>query len=271
MAGLSVFAKKLALNMGPKALSVLGPAGYARLLTSFALTAPAIVKARDLKPLDKRMGRKPITCRVDHHRFTFDARYSDDHFDDGTYTFGVIRELYIRNCYLRDEAANLPDKLGAVVDLGANRGVFSMMMAPRAAKVVAVEVLPEHIEGILHTAKLNQFDNISVESAFVGAGGNYDSRKSRTITMHDLLDNHAIDRVSLLKMDIEGSEYDLFQHPDWLDRVDVLCMEIHPQWGQVQDVLDTLRDKGFHYTARTHTFAPITDPQQAEFVYALRD
>lgn len=271
MGGLAVFVKKLALNLGPRAVSVLGPAGYARLLAAFAVELPNIVKQRDLKPLDKRMGRRPIACRVDGHRFVFDAQFSDQHFDDGTYTFGVMRELYIRNCYLRDEASQLPKRLDAVVDLGANRGVFSMMMAPRANKVVAVEVLPEHVEGILHTAKLNGFDHIKVESAFIGAGGNYDARKTRTITMNELLDQHSIDRVSLLKMDIEGSEYDLFKHPEWLDRIDVLCMEIHPEWGRVQDVLDTLTAKGFKHTARTHTFAEVTDPQQAEFVYARRN
>ncbi len=270
MTGIAVFARKLTLNLGPRALSVLGPAGYMRLITSFLLTAPAIARQRDLKPLDRRMGRKPIRCRVNAHTFTFDAPFSDQHINDGTYTFGAIRELYIRHCYLRDEAADIPDRLAAVIDLGANRGVFSMMMAPRADKVVAVEVLPQHVAGILHTAKLNNFSNIRVESAFIGAGGSDESQKTRTITMQDLLQIHDIDRVSLLKIDIEGSEFALFKQPEWLDRVDALCMEIHPEWGQVQSVLNTLRAKGFRCTARDHTFAAVTDPQQAEFVYARR-
>jgi FkbM family methyltransferase len=52
------------------------------------------------------------------------------------------------------------------------------------------------------------------------------------VTIPDLLARFGIDRLSLLKVDIEGAEKELFAGPhlQWLERVDAIAIELHDQW-----------------------------------------
>lgn len=47
-----------------------------------------------------------------------------------------------------------------------------------------------------------------------------------------ILDRFGLGRISLLKIDIEGSELELFSAPDlsWLERVDAIAIELHDEW-----------------------------------------
>ena len=55
----------------------------------------------------------------------------------------------------------------------------------------------------------------------------------RAITIGDIIREHGIDRIDLLKVDIEGAEKELFGEPGpWLDQVDAICIELH-DWFKV--------------------------------------
>ncbi len=262
--------RKLALNLGPSALSALGPAGYLRYLCAITLTLPQIVRTRGFRPLDRRMGRRQRTLRCLGSNVTIDCPTADRIVTDGTYTFGIVRELVIRNCYLR-HGVNERVSGRAVVDLGANRGVFTAIAgALGASRVLAVETLPPLREAIVANAALNRLDRCEIESVFVGAGGTYERRKGETARLAHLLDAHGIDRVGVIKIDIEGSEFALFDEAGWLERVDAICMEVHPEHGDVQRLLDTLSTAGFSTRTGDHMFRAVSDPQQAEFVWAVR-
>jgi len=50
----------------------------------------------------------------------------------------------------------------------------------------------------------------------------------RAITIPDILHDYELDKIDLLKVDIEGSEKELFAAPaPWLDQVDAICIELH--------------------------------------------
>jgi FkbM family methyltransferase len=50
----------------------------------------------------------------------------------------------------------------------------------------------------------------------------------RAITIPDILRDHQLDRIDLLKVDIEGAEKELFDAPaPWLGQVDAICIELH--------------------------------------------
>ena len=59
------------------------------------------------------------------------------------------------------------------------------------------------------------------------------SRKSssriRAVTVPSLMNEAGVDRVDLLKLDIEGAEIELLDPncKDWIDRVDVIVIELH--------------------------------------------
>lgn len=69
------------------------------------------------------------------------------------------------------------------------------------------------------------------------------------ISMGSLLDASGVDRVSLLKMDIEGAEAVVFrENVEWLDRVDAIAIELHDdsRFGQATDVFNAaIRGRGF--------------------------
>jgi FkbM family methyltransferase len=50
----------------------------------------------------------------------------------------------------------------------------------------------------------------------------------RAITIGDIIRDHGLDKIDLLKVDIEGAEKELFSEPGpWLDQVDAICIELH--------------------------------------------
>lgn len=60
-----------------------------------------------------------------------------------------------------------------------------------------------------------------------------DSSTIPTITINDLLDELSVDRIDLLKLDIEGSEKELFEDPAkkwWLSRTRAVIVELHDRF-----------------------------------------
>ena len=48
------------------------------------------------------------------------------------------------------------------------------------------------------------------------------------VTISDFMRHRGLDRIDVLKMDVEGGEKEIFEHPEgWLDRVDLLVVELH--------------------------------------------
>jgi hypothetical protein len=268
---MSRVARKLASNFGPRALRVLGPRQYGRMTALAAARLPSLVASRDLRLLDQAMGRQPVAVRFLGRRFIVDCPATDAIVEDGTFTFGLVRELFIRNCYVRGGLRRRLDSAEYVLDLGANRGLFSVMAATTARRVIAVEVLPDLQKAIELNARANGMDNISVKCAFVGAGGDFEGVTAAPTTPLELLAEFDVPRFDVVKIDIEGSEFALFRDGQWLDRCGAIGMEVHPRHGAVVEVLQALRDRGFVVTFADHVFRPVTDTQRAEFIWACRD
>jgi hypothetical protein len=71
-------------------------------------------------------------------------------------------------------------------------------------------------------------------------------RQPPELDIVSLFRKHHMDQVDFLKMDIEGSEFALFEdHEAWLPRVKAMSMEIHLDYGSVDGVLQLLRNNGF--------------------------
>lgn len=139
-----------------------------------------------------------------------------------------------------------------IMDLGGNIGCSAIYFANRwpQASVYAVEPFRENYE--LLQANTAQYSNIRTERAAAACRPGVmslalpktgfwgvqvveqtttnpigESVEGRTIC--ELMDNAGFDRVDLLKMDIEGSEFGLFRKnaTDWLARTRVLVVELH--------------------------------------------
>lgn len=135
-----------------------------------------------------------------------------------------------------------------IVDAGANVGFASLRFAREfpAAAILAIEPAPQN-----HTQfrkNCHDYPNISLEcSALWPRAGRVRIRTTNVahnayemvedsqgdivaLRMGDLMAKHQLDRIDLLKMDIEGTEKLLFDDPraqEWLACVGMLLIETH--------------------------------------------
>jgi hypothetical protein len=100
------------------------PAVLARYLLAIGSTIGAVASSAKLAPADAKMGG---TIRVRYRGGSFWVPLSsmDDLLPRDSRTFSGIREMYARDVHLRHASPNIGAK--TVVDVGANRGMFSLL------------------------------------------------------------------------------------------------------------------------------------------------
>src|SRR6202012_1887842 len=137
------------------------------------------------------------------------------------------REIYARNCYL--EHLRLKAPLRAVLDLGANRGIFSLLALLALKAEIAVGVEPNKIYGsvyrLLLEANGSGLDRGPRYHKFVSSPSAEKQNPDQNISIEAILREQNIDRFNLVKIDIEGHEKTVFSEPEWLARVDNITME----------------------------------------------
>jgi FkbM family methyltransferase len=216
-------------------------------VASCLLTTPTIFREKSLRSVDVKMaGRKWVF-----------GLYGTCISLDGA-LFGGVREIYCRRVYF-----SLPDfrlkPSDTVIDLGANAGVFAILAGCICKKVVALEAQSGFVPEIYSNALSNSCsERVSVEFGIVGANsgvfcdvGHLEAashfvEKPPLISMDDLIIRHSIKLVNFLKIDIEGSEFDLFNGDiSWLMSVEKIAMEVHLEFGDIVGLVTKLKDKGF--------------------------
>jgi Methyltransferase FkbM domain len=252
-----------------RAISVLGFGGYLNYLGKFLMNFAEIIKVRDLRPLDRAMGMSIKRFNYQSSSFLFDCNFCDQQLKEDSFAFGIAREVYIRDCYFKWHPDLVYENAKTVVDLGANRGGFSCLMTTKADLIVSVECGEQYVPIIQHNMELNSHQNYRIETAFIGTGGDFAS-SSPTITMQELFDRYQIKSVDLLKLDIEGSEFSLFDHADWLHSVQAISMEVHPEHGDPGFILKVINDYGFKYAIADDNLQQVQDPKSSSFIYAWK-
>ncbi len=253
-----------------------------RWLAGLVVKSPEIIRTGGLVAADALVGDRVVRVTVPSGQVALIPGRS----------FSAAREIYCRNVYLRRDL-EVPAG-GWVVDLGANQGMFSTLAAVMGAQVLAVEAQPAFADEIQELARGNRVaDRVHVVTALIksnrsdiGATGVLtDEERWRTAThadgsapvelgMNELLAKFGIDRVALLKIDIEGGEFSLLDPTDdleWLERVDQIAMEVHPTFGAVPALVDLYGAQGFRVEQTDNDGASVApgDPSVA-YVYARR-
>jgi FkbM family methyltransferase len=139
-----------------------------------------------------------------------------------------------------------------ILDIGANEGIFSIMMAKCfPVKVISLEPVPRTYFQMIRNIGLNGVD---VEAYNVGVGGKSGSismvvgkdlsggssgvqqffdpelnfkLEVNVLSLDEVFEKYHIDKLKLLKIDIEGMEYETLYNTSVLDRVENVVGEFH--------------------------------------------
>lgn len=235
--------------------------------------APEILKTKRLTALDSAMSRD---LRLSYRRRSVAIpvaaidRYLADHGGDNP-TFGNVREMYAVDCYLR--RLNVPQPLGTVLDLGANRGMFSLLAlaALDADRAIGVEPSSKYepvMRTLLEANRLNP-DRAIRYNRFIASPSREKQDPFRNVSVQTICAEHGLTSIGLLKMDIEGHEKDLFSEPEWLTGVDSLAMELHHGVADLTEIPRALARYGFEYIPVGQFNEPKPFPE-AMFLYASK-
>lgn len=227
------------------------PQEFALLLKETVLNAPSLLRTKKLTTLDAAMS-KDMTVRFGHSRVAVPLRQMDRILSArrDNPSFGNVREMYARNCYLKHLPLEAPVR--AVLDLGANRGMFSLLALVHLGAEVAVGVEPQPCYEQIFQLLLD-VNQCSTRRAprylkFIGSPSSEQADRDKYVSIATIMREQSIDQFDLVKMDIEGGEKDVFGEPEWLRNVDHLTMELHPQFvadlSLIPAALDTY---GFTY------------------------
>jgi len=229
----------------------LDPQNFALLLKETALNAHSILSSKKLTMLDAAMSRD-MTVRFGNSRLTVPLRKMDQFlaaYRDSP-SFGTVREIYARDCYLKRLRLKTP--VGAILDLGANRGMFTLLALVHLGADVVVGVEPNPVYGPVFQL-LVEANNCAIErtvryTKLISSPSTESGDKDRYVSIPTIIQELSIERFSLIKVDIEGGEKDLFTEPDWLSSVDNLTMELHPHSaGDLSLIPAALERYGFSY------------------------
>ena len=257
------------------------PGAATRWVAALAAHLPECSRSRSLSPADRTWARSGARFRTPSGAVVSLP---------AGYTAGA-REMYCRNVYLRT-GLRMPAG-GWVVDLGANSGLFTVWAAVNGAQVVAVEAQQGFAGEIRGLAEHNGVaDRVHVEIALAGGvaspGGTVgvvadDVRWAATshgaparpadVSVPQLMSAYRIERVGLLKVDIEGGEFAVLADGDlgWLQGVDQLALEVHPGFGDRAALVARLRGQGFTVDLRDNGGGRVAaTSDHLDYVYGRR-
>lgn len=190
--------------------------------------------------------RSTVLFRVDRKGVAFPIYLRLNSSDVATY-----EDLFAKGDY--GFSVHQPPRI--IVDAGANVGLASIIFANRwpEATIIAIEpessnfdllkrnVAPYDNVHPVNAALWNQTGEISVidtglgnwafmtqaQDASVTASGR-PGGTIRAMTMDDVMDEYRLDRIDILKIDIEGAEKEVFADTSsWIERVDAIIVELH--------------------------------------------
>jgi FkbM family methyltransferase len=165
----------------------------------------------------------------------------------------------------------------SAIDIGANVGLFTEWILDRFGsdtKVLGVE--PNKFAAQAFRELHRDKSNVKVEelaiwkqseeelemmvspentliSSIEGSGNGYSSsQRVLTKTLSDLMQDNQLIEVDLLKIDVEGSEYAIFESltPDFLKRFKYMIIEFHNNNGRVHSLIEKIQAADFSIDIR---------------------
>ena len=162
-----------------------------------------------------------------------------------TSDFVVFEEMFIDQQY----RTNIPKSaVKTIIDAGANIGLSALYLLRKfpSATIICLEPEDTNFEllqqnlrnyqnavllkkGLWHSKQYLSFINTQAEKwAFEIKAATAGEHDIAGVSINDLMIEYHLENIDLLKMDIEGSEKEVFeQNTEWTDKVTYIIVEIH--------------------------------------------
>jgi FkbM family methyltransferase len=190
----------------------------------------------------------------------FTTRPTAIHFEVPESLYQVFKEIFMEDVYRIEELVKKLPSNPVIVDIGANAGFFDILLLSkiRSAKILAFEPLPSNTNFVdkviagnafmkeyisLHRAAVTGIEKESIDLymedtednqvvASVFEGFNKDNLKRTTVPCYSLtriVKDNGLGKIDLLKMDCEGSEYDIIYNtaPEIVQLATHIAIEVH--------------------------------------------
>lgn len=156
-----------------------------------------------------------------------------------------------------------------IVDVGAHAGYFSLWTTVQnpKIKIYALEPVGENFDLLKQNLAENNFKNIKVENValtretgeiniFLSEDSHNHSllpisdqvQKTKGVSLMDFIKKNKIKNISLLKIDIEGGEYEIFENlnNETFGKIENIFLEYHQSENRNFKVIENiLRENGF--------------------------
>lgn len=183
--------------------------------------------------------------------------------------YQVFKEIFMADVYEIDALVSTLPTNPVVIDIGANAGFFAVQLLSKIdrATLYAYEPMPANVKTFQQTIQQNprlqqsirlmqmavtgkpltelhlfaeaEENSQVVASRFAGFNENNTHQLAvPCITLTDVIRANALHTVDLLKMDCEGSEYDILYHtdPDLIRRIGRMVVEVHDVDGDRHNI-----------------------------------
>lgn len=161
-----------------------------------------------------------------------------------------------------------------IIDAGANVGYASLYFSYKFPKSKIISIEPElsNYKSLLINIAKNKLTNtitplnkalwfcnttLSIFTENIREWGftvsevndNNSTVKTETITINDVLKTNRKTIINILKVDIEGAEFELFldkeRHADFIKNTELVAMEIHDKKEKFEKIIANFSDNGF--------------------------
>ncbi len=159
----------------------------------------------------------------------------------------IFNEIFWKKSYFIPN--DYVQKPKVIIDLGAHIGfasIFYTLNYPEA-KIYSIEASKQNVQLLEFNTK--SFPNITplnkavyTEDGYISfdeSGLSYNNKISdkgeqiEAISVNSLLELYGIQKIDLIKIDIEGSEKDILQkNTEWLEKTDVIIIELHKPYTE---------------------------------------
>ncbi len=182
----------------------------------------------------------------------------------------VFTEIWLMNEYLKHGIKIKKEDI--VIDIGSHIGLFSTLASHfcEKGKIICYEPNKENYKLLLENKQNNNLENVKINNLAVSSKSGYvklflhdkdfsshglhkqsDSWVNvKAITLKEIFENNNITKCDFLKMDCEGTEYEILMNLDdtCLKKIEKICFEFHNIENNpfsINDVIKKLNLNGF--------------------------